>query len=326
VTQPIDGEPGPLTAVADAAAADAAQPAEIPAPAQLVPVAAGGGNAVARFGRMIKFSHTVFALPFALAAAALAARGHPLSLSRLLAIIVAMAGARTAAMGFNRIVDRRIDARNPRTAQRELPSGAISLNAAWALTLASTTVFVGAAAFLGKLCLVLSPVALLFLFGYSFTKRFTFLCHLFLGLAIAGGPGGAWIAVSGDFGLAPTFLMIAVITWIGGFDILYAISDADFDRGAGLHSIPARFGVPRALVISAVLHGITSGMFIALSVAAHLGGVYLLGIAVVIGLLIWEHTIVRPDDLSRLNVAFFNLNGYVSVVFFLGTLIDVLAH
>jgi len=326
MTQPIEGEPGPLTAVADAAAADAAQPTGSPAPAQLVPVAAGGGNALARFGRMIKFSHTVFALPFALAAAALAARGHPLSLSRLLAIIVAMAGARTAAMGFNRIVDRRIDARNPRTAQRELPVGAISLNAAWALTLASTAVFVGAAAFLGKLCLTLAPVALLFLFGYSFTKRFTFLCHLFLGLAIAGGPGGAWIAVSGDFGLAPTFLMIAVITWIGGFDILYAISDADFDRGAGLHSIPARFGVPRALVISAVLHGITSGMFIALSVAAHLGSVYLVGIAIVIGLLIWEHTIVRADDLSRLNVAFFNLNGYVSVVFFLATLIDVLAH
>jgi 4-hydroxybenzoate polyprenyltransferase len=318
-------QPGALAAVPDAAAAAVAPPAEVPAPAELGGVA-GGSNPVARFGRMIKVSHTVFALPFALAAAALAARGHPLSLSRLLAIIVAMAGARTAAMGFNRIVDRRIDARNPRTAQRELPSGAISLHAAWALTLASTAVFVGAAAFLGKLCLTLAPVALLFLFGYSFTKRFTFLCHLFLGLAIAGGPGGAWIAVRGDFGLAPALLMIAVITWIGGFDILYAISDTDFDRGAGLHSIPARFGVPRALVISAILHGITSGMFIALSVAAHLGSVYLLGIAVVIGLLIWEHTIVRADDLSRLNVAFFNLNGYVSVVFFLGTLIDVLAH
>jgi 4-hydroxybenzoate polyprenyltransferase len=303
-------------------------------PDQAVPVAvpangvapAGGGNAVATFGRMIKFSHTVFALPFALAAAALAARDHRLSFSRLIAIIVAMAGARTAAMGFNRIVDRHIDARNPRTATRELPAGAVSLNAAWALTLISTAVFVGAAAFLGKLCLTLAPVALLFLFGYSFTKRFTFLCHLFLGLAIAGGPGGAWIAVRGDFGLAPAFLMIAVLTWIGGFDILYAIADAEFDRAAGLHSIPARFGIPRSLAISAVLHGITGGTMIALAVAAHLGTAYLLGIAVVIGLLIWEHAIVKPDDLSRLNVAFFNLNGYVSVVFFLGTLIDVLAH
>lgn len=290
------------------------------------PTPASGGNAVATFGRMIKFSHTVFAMPFALAAAALAARDHQLSLSRLLAIVVAMAGARTAAMGFNRIVDRHIDARNPRTATRELPAGAVSLSSAWALTLISTTVFVGAAAFLGKLCLALAPVALLFLFGYSFTKRFTFLCHLFLGLAIAGGPGGAWIAVRGDFGLAPAFLMIAVLTWIGGFDILYAIADAEFDRTAGLHSIPARFGVPRALAISAVLHGITSGTMIALAVAAGLGAPYLIGIAVVIGLLIWEHAIVKADDLSRLNVAFFNLNGYVSVVFFLGTLIDVLTR
>ena len=201
MSEPKDEHPAPLTAVPDPAPADAAPLPELP-DAALVAVASGG-NAVARFGRMIKFSHTVFALPFALAAAALAARGHPLSLSRLLAIIVAMAGARTAAMGFNRIVDRRIDGRNPRTAQRELPAGAISLSAAWALTLASTAVFIGAAAFLGKLCLALAPVALLFLFGYSFTKRFTFLCHLFLGLAIAGGPGGAWIAVRGDFGLRP---------------------------------------------------------------------------------------------------------------------------
>ncbi len=293
---------------------------------QLVPVVTSNGNTVATFGRMIKFSHTVFALPFALAAATLAARGHGLSLWRLVAIVIAMASARTAAMGFNRIADRHIDARNPRTASRELPSGAVSLNAAWFLTLVSTAVFVGAAAFLGKLCLELAPVALLFLFGYSFTKRFTFLCHLFLGLAIAAGPAGAWIAVRGDFGLAPAFLMIAVLTWIGGFDILYAIADTDFDRGAGLHSIPARFGIPRALKISAVLHGLTSGMLIALAVAAHLGTPYLLGLLVVIALLIWEHAIVRADDLSRLNVAFFNLNGYVSVVFFLGTLIDVLAR
>ncbi len=273
---------------------------------------------------MIKFSHTVFALPFALAAAALAAQGHGLPLPRLLAIVVAMAGARTAAMGFNRIVDRDIDARNPRTAQRELPTGAVSLSAAWALTLASTAVFVGAAAFLGRLCLTLSPVALLFLFGYSYTKRFTFLCHLFLGLAIAAGPAGAWIAVRGDFTFAPALLMVAVTTWIGGFDILYAIADAEFDRRAGLHSIPARFGVVRALQISGTLHGITSGSLLALAFAAHLGAPYLIGLTIVVALLVWEHAMVTPDDLSRLNVAFFNLNGYVSVVFFLGTLIDVL--
>jgi 4-hydroxybenzoate polyprenyltransferase len=273
---------------------------------------------------MVKFSHTVFALPFALAAAVLAAHGHGLGPARLLAIVVAMAGARTAAMGFNRIVDRHIDARNPRTARREIPAGVVSLRSAWTLTLASAAVFVGAAGYLGPLCLELSPVALLFLFGYSFTKRFTFLCHLFLGLAIASGPAGAWIAVRGDFGPIPALLMIAVITWIGGFDILYAIADAEFDRTAGLHSIPARFGIVRALQISGILHGLTSGTLIALAFAAHLGAPYLVGLAVVVGLLVWEHAIVTPDDLSRLDMAFFSLNGYVSVVFFLGTLADVL--
>ncbi|HVV50081.1 MAG TPA: UbiA-like polyprenyltransferase [Polyangia bacterium] len=281
---------------------------------------------ISRFGRMIKFEHTLFALPFALAAAAIAARGHGLSLARLGGIVVAMAGARTAAMGFNRIVDRHFDARNPRTAKRELPAGAISLRAAWALTLAATAVFVGAAAALGPLCLALSPVALLFLYGYSFTKRFTSLCHLFLGLAIASGPAGAWIAVRGDFGWAPGLLMIAVGLWIAGFDILYALADRDFDRQTGLHSIPARFGVGGALVLSALLHLGTVGALLALAAAAHLGAPYLIGVAVVLGLLAYEHAIVRPSDLSRLDVAFFNLNGYVSVAFFAATLIDTLTR
>jgi 4-hydroxybenzoate polyprenyltransferase len=275
------------------------------------------------FGRMIKFSHTIFALPFALASAAIAARGHGLPWPRLVAIILAMAGARTAAMGFNRIVDRHIDARNPRTAARELPAGHVSLRAAWALTLTSAAVFVGAAGYLGPLCLALSPVALALLFGYSFTKRFTFLCHLFLGLAIAAGPAGAWIAVRGTFALAPALLMMAVASWIGGFDILYAISDADFDRSAGLHSIPARFGIKWSLAISAGLHLITAAALMALASAAGLGLPYLIGVGIVVALLIWEHAIVRPNDLSRLNVAFFSLNGYVSVVFLVATLIDV---
>jgi 4-hydroxybenzoate polyprenyltransferase len=281
-------------------------------------------TSVLTFGRMVKFSHTIFALPFALAAAALAARGHGLPVGRLLGIIAAMAGARTAAMGFNRIVDREIDARNPRTASRELPTGMVSLRTAWALTLISAAVFVGAAAFLGPLCLALSPVALALLFGYSFTKRFTVWCHLFLGLAIASGPAGAWIAVRGDFTAVPALLMVAVGTWIGGFDILYAIADADFDRKAGLHSIPARFGVKGALAISAGLHLVTAAALLALASAAALGLPYLLGVGAVVGLLAWEHAIVRPGDLSRLNIAFFNLNGYVSVVFLVATLADVL--
>ncbi|HEX3695044.1 MAG TPA: UbiA-like polyprenyltransferase [Polyangia bacterium] len=286
------------------------------------PRATAVGQAVT-FGRMIKFSHTIFALPFALAAAAIAARGIGLPLPRLLAITLAMAGARTAAMGFNRIVDRHLDARNPRTAGRELPAGKVSLHAAWALTLSSAALFVGAAAYLGPLCLALSPVALGLLFGYSFTKRFTFLCHLFLGLAIASGPAGAWIAVRGDFTAAPALLMVAVATWIGGFDILYAISDADFDRLAGLHSIPARFGVKSSLLISAALHVLTVAALIALAIVAGLGVPFLIGVGIVLALLIGEHAIVTPNDLSRLNVAFFSLNGYVSVIFLAATLIDI---
>jgi 4-hydroxybenzoate polyprenyltransferase len=279
---------------------------------------------VVKFLRMVKFEHTIFALPFALAAAALAARGHGLSAARVAGIVIAMAAARTAAMGFNRIADRRFDARNPRTAGRELPSGAISLGAAWTLTLVATAAFVAAAAALGPLCLALSPVALALLYGYSFTKRFTSLCHLFLGLAIASGPGGAWIAVRGDFGWIPGLLMIAVGCWIAGFDVLYALGDRDFDRAAGLHSIPARFGVLGALVISALLHLVTVAALFALAPVAGLGAPYLAGVALVTALLAYEHAIVRPGDLSRLGVAFFTLNGYVSIAFFAATLADVL--
>ena len=292
----------------------------------VAPARAPQGRGVVKFGRMIKFEHTLFALPFAMAAAAIAARGHGLSVARLAGIVIAMAGARTAAMGFNRIVDRHIDARNPRTAKREIPAGAISVRAAWTMTLVATAVFVGAAAALGPLCLALSPVALFFLYGYSFTKRFTALCHLFLGLAIASGPAGAWIAVRGDFGWAPGLLMIAVGSWIAGFDILYALADRDFDRTAGLHSIPARFGVSGALAISALCHLVTAGALVALWSVAHLGAPYLTGVVVVSALLIYEHAIVRPSDLSRLDVAFFNLNGYVSVAFFIATLVDTLAR
>jgi 4-hydroxybenzoate polyprenyltransferase len=282
--------------------------------------------AVVTFGRMIKFSHTVFALPFALAAAALAARGHGITVGRLVAIVVAMVGARTAAMGFNRIADRHIDARNPRTAGRELPAGKVSLASAALLTLASALMFVGAAAWLGPLCLALSPVALALVLGYSYTKRFTWLCHLFLGLAIAAGPGGAWIAVRGAVAAPALWLMLAVATWIGGFDILYALADRDFDRSAGLHSIPARFGVRGALVASGFLHAITVAAMLMLARAGGLGAVYLVGVAVIAGILVWEHAIVRPGDLSRLNMAFFNLNGYVSVAFFIATLVDVIAR
>jgi 4-hydroxybenzoate polyprenyltransferase len=280
--------------------------------------------AVATFGRMVKLSHTLFALPFALAATAIAARGHGIRVTTVLAILVAMASARTAAMGFNRIVDRRLDARNPRTASRELPTGKVSVVAAATLTFASAALFVAAAASLGRLCLVLSPVVLFLVLGYSFAKRFTWLCHLFLGLAIGIAPAGAWIAVRGELGAPALWLVLAVATWIGGFDILYALADRDFDRREGIHSIPARFGVPAALVVSAALHLATVGALCATGLAARLGAIYFLGVAAVLAILIYEHSIVRPSDLSRVDVAFFNLNGYVSVVYFAATLTQVL--
>jgi 4-hydroxybenzoate polyprenyltransferase len=274
---------------------------------------------------MVKFSHTVFALPFALAAAAIAARGHGITLAQVVAILVAMAGARTAAMGFNRIVDRRIDARNPRTAGREIPTGRVSVASAALLTALSAAIFVTAAASLGRLCLVLSPVVLLLVMGYSFTKRFTWLCHLFLGLAIGIAPAGAWIAVRGDIAMPAIWLMAAVATWIGGFDILYALADRDFDRQTGIHSIPARFGVPASLTISAALHLGTVLALFAAGQSAGLGAIYYLGVTAVLAIFVYEHSIVRPSDLSRLDVAFFNLNGYVSLVYFAATLAQVLA-
>jgi 4-hydroxybenzoate polyprenyltransferase len=280
-------------------------------------------SVVKTFGRMVKFSHTVFALPFALAATAMAARGHGITFTQVAAILVAMAGARTAAMGFNRIVDRRLDARNPRTSGRELPTGKVSVRSAALLTAISAAAFIAAAASLGRLCLALSPIVLGLVLGYSFTKRFTWLCHLFLGLAIGIAPAGAWIAVRGDLAAPAIWMVAAVTTWIGGFDILYALSDREFDRTAGIHSIPARFGVPVALAFSAALHLGTIVALVAVGSTAGMGTIYFLGVAAVVAILVYEHAIVRPSDLSRVDVAFFNLNGYVSMVYLLATLAQV---
>ena len=277
------------------------------------------------FGRMVKFSHTVFALPFALASAAIAAHGHGITPGQVVAILLAMAGARTAAMGFNRIVDRDLDAKNPRTAGREIPTGKVTVFAAAALTTASAAVFIAAAASLGRLCLLLSPLVLALVLGYSFAKRFTWLCHLFLGLAIGIAPAGAWIAVRGGLGSPALWLTLAVASWIGGFDILYALADRDFDRSAGIRSIPARFGVPSSLGISGTMHLLTAIALVAAGRAAGLGAIYFCGVAAVVAILVYEHSIVRPSDMSRIDVAFFNLNGYVSLVYFAATLADVLA-
>ena len=278
---------------------------------------------VKTFGRMIKFSHSVFALPFALAAATLAIRaGARFDALRLALILVAAVCARTAAMGFNRIVDVRIDAHNPRTRGRELVTGAMSVRTAIALTTAAALAFVAAAFAISPLCGLLAPLALAILLGYSYAKRFTWACHLWLGVALAGAPLGAWIAVRGDVGGAAWLLALAVATWVAGFDILYSLGDIDFDRGARLHSVPARFGIRGALRISSALHVVTVAALVATGLWAHLGLAYAAGVVLIAALLVWEHRLVKPHDLSRLDAAFFALNGWVSIAYLAAVLCD----
>lgn len=267
------------------------------------------------FGRMVAFSHSIFALPFALASATLASRQVSVGWDQLAWIVLCMLTARSAAMGFNRILDRDIDASNPRTKDRDLPAGRISVGAAWAFTLGAAAVFVLSAAMLGGLTLMLSPVALAVVFGYSWTKRFTAWCHLVLGVALALAPTAVWIALTGGWGVVPALLSFAVLTWVAGFDIIYACQDADFDRNAGLYSIPSRLGVGRALAVSAGLHVATVLALAALPWVVPLGAIYGVGLVGIAGVLAYEHAIVSPTDLSRVNKAFFDLNGYVSLMF-----------
>jgi 4-hydroxybenzoate polyprenyltransferase len=267
------------------------------------------------YGRMVRFSHSVFALPFALTSVALAAQGGGLSWRHLLWIVVAMVSARSAAMGFNRLADHWIDARNPRTASRELPRGVLSRREAWAFFWVSVAVFVLAAAELNTLCLALAPVALAIVLGYSYTKRFTAASQLVLGLSLAVAPVGAWLAIRGRFEAVPLVLALAVVLWVAGFDTIYACQDVDFDRREGLQSIPASVGVPRALFIARALHGLAVLVLLGLYGLAPLHVLYLAGVAAVAALLAYEHTLVRPDDLSRVMQAF-NLNGWVSLGYF----------
>jgi 4-hydroxybenzoate polyprenyltransferase len=278
------------------------------------------------FGRMIRFSHTVFALPFALGAVVLAQRTRPLTPQLLIWILVAMAGARSAAMGFNRIADRELDRVNPRTAGRELPTGVISLKAALGFVGISSLVFVLAAAMISRLCLFLSFPVLAVLFLYSYTKRFTVLSHLYLGFGISLAPVGAWIAVTGRFDPSVMIMSLALLTYIAGFDILYACQDLDFDRTTGLCSIPARLGPAAAFRISAVLHGITFLSLLLILVVFDLGLIYMMATVVMGALLIIEHRLVRPHDLTRIEAAFFHVNSAISVILFLGILGDELVR
>ena len=277
-----------------------------------------------RWSRMVKLSHTLFALPFALAGAALAAADSGISLRQLAWIVVAMVGARNAAMGFNRLADHTLDARNPRTGGRELPSGSLSRRAVWIVTLSLAGLFVFATFQLSPLCGWLSPAALAIIFGYSYTKRFTWASHLVLGLALALAPLGGWLAVSGSLSSAAWLLGGAVLLWVAGFDVLYACQDVDFDRREGLFSIPARFGVSPALWIARALHTGTLGALAFVGVLAGLHPVYWAGIAIIAAVLVWEHRLVRPADLSRLDVAFFNMNGIISVIYLATILVALL--
>jgi 4-hydroxybenzoate polyprenyltransferase len=264
---------------------------------------------------MVKFSHSVFALPFAVAGAVLATRESGFTGMQLLWIVIAMVCARNAAMGFNRLVDHRLDAANPRTAARELPAGILSPAAVAVFTTLLLAGFVLAAATLNRLCLMLSPLALVIILGYSFTKRFTWGSHLFLGLALAIAPVGGWVAIAGSFAVTPWLLAMAVLLWVAGFDIIYSCQDAAHDRQVGLHSIPGRFGIGPALVIARLFHALALLVLAAVGVAAGLHPVYHAGLVLIGGLFLWEHRLVRADDMSRVGKAFFNMNGIIAVLY-----------
>lgn len=274
---------------------------------------------------MIKFEHSVFALPFALTGAVLAVRGWP-SLRQVLWLVVAMVGARSAAMTFNRIADLRFDAANPRTRGRALPAGHLSMGFAAAFTVLSCALFMLAAWELNPLAFRLSPIVIALLLGYSYTKRFTVLSHLVLGACLGLSPLATAIALGGRVNAGIALLGVAVMFWVAGFDLIYACQDVEFDRRLGLFSIPARFGIRTALWLSGAMHVIVLSLLVAAARVENLGWIAFAGLGLVAVLLAYEHGLVRPSDLSRLNAAFFNINGYVSVLFFLTWATDVLTR
>jgi len=267
---------------------------------------------------MIKIEHTVFALPFAFMGAFLAARGWP-SRGQVFWILVAMVGIRSAAMAFNRLVDAKIDAANQRTREREIPRGVLKKSEVWVFVAASAAVFVLAAYELNRLCFILSPVALAVTFFYSFTKRFTWLSHLILGGAIGLAPIGGWVAVAGSFHPISFLLGAAVLFWIAGFDIVYGCQDYEFDCNYMLKSIPQRWGIARALRVSEFCHLITFALLVTVGLMAGLGPVYYIGLVLILAFLVVQHLIVSPEDLSRVNVSFFTMNGFISLVILVAT-------
>ena len=273
--------------------------------------------------RLIKFSHSVFALPFAFTGALIAAGGIP-ELYHIFWITVAMVGGRTGAMGMNRIVDRKYDAINPRTRNREIPTGVVKAWEAFIFTAIAFAFLLLAAYKLNPLCFKISPLFILVLFTYSYTKRFTWLCHVVLGISLALAPLGAWIAIKGTFNPEILPLCFAVMFWVAGFDTLYGLQDLDFDKKQGLYSIPSVFGVRTSLWIARLFHLITIGLFLSLVPIFKLSAIYLSGVLIASGLMLYEHSLVKSDDLSKLDMAFFNMNGYISITVFVFTLFHYL--
>lgn len=276
------------------------------------------------YGRMIKFSHTIFALPFALSAVVMAWRDHEPSIASLIWILLAMVGARSAAMGFNRITDADIDAKNPRTLIREIPAGLLTQKDAALFVAGSSALFILSAAMLGKLCFILSFPVLFFLMFYSVTKRFTKYCHIYLGCAISLAPAGAWVAVTGSLSLSVIFLTLALMTYIAGFDILYACQDIEFDREHGLFSIPSKLGAAKSMIISSLLHLATFIFLVAMHFTFGMHPIFLIFLTLIGSLLIAEHKIVRPDNLEKIDIAFFNINSVISTLLFAGVLVQAL--
>ena len=270
------------------------------------------------YGRMIKFSHTIFALPFAMSAVVMAWENYLFSFSVFFWILTAMVGARSAAMGFNRIVDADIDLKNKRTAIREIPSGLLSKKESFAFVILSSLVFIVSAAMLSRLCLLLSFPALFFLLFYSYTKRFTKYCHLYLGFAISLAPVGAWIAITGTLSWSIVFLSLSLMTYIAGFDILYSCQDIDFDQKQGLFSLPSKIGLKKAMFISSLLHGCTIVFLLAMYATFGMHPVFLVFLSIIGALLVAEHKLVKPDDLQHINIAFFHMNSAISIFLFIG--------
>jgi 4-hydroxybenzoate polyprenyltransferase len=280
-------------------------------------MAAKISNTINRYLSLVKFSHTIFALPFALIGYTLAVvnTGIGFNIRLFVLVILCMVFARSAAMAFNRYIDRHIDKENARTAVREIPAGIIQPNSALGFAIASSVLFVITCYFINPLCFYLSPIALLVVLGYSYTKRFTALCHLILGLGLSLAPIGAYLAVTGVFAVLPVLYSFVVLFWVGGFDIIYALQDEEFDKGKDLHSIPVLMGKRGALNLSNILHVLSAAVVIYAGYYAHFGLIYWAGTLFFCSLLIYQHLLVKPNDLSKVNLAFFTTNGIASVVF-----------